>query len=345
MTWSTRPASAERAAATMKGFEKELAALERQKPSLDEVIAALQAGAATRQAVLSSTIVYGLSDLSPAEGEEIAASWSRLPVAFKAQVLRGLNDASESLFELNFRAIAHLCLSDSSSPVRAAAIDLLWFDESPETMQRFMQLADDEDGSVRASALTGLGRFLLLGEYGGIAADQAGAAQQIALRLHSDEQQPVSVRRRALEALANSSHPQVEGLIRAAYAQGSHEMKIGAIFAMGRTCNPIWGDALLEELASEDQESIYEAIAACGQLGLKQALPRIGALAQSNDGEIQLAAIAALGEIGGRRALDLLSELAEAADDDDVAEAIDVALDGAAFSFGLSAPVGVYGDG
>ena len=28
----------------MKGFEKELAALERQKPSLDEVVAALQAG-------------------------------------------------------------------------------------------------------------------------------------------------------------------------------------------------------------------------------------------------------------------------------------------------------------
>lgn len=329
----------------MKAFEQEIAALVQQKPSLDQVIGALQAGAASGQSVVSSTIIYGLSDLSPAEGDAITDCWSRLSASFKAQVLRALNDASEALFELNFREIATIALDDSSSLVRAAAIDLLWFDESPETMGRFMRLASDPDAEVRASALTGLGRFMLLGEYGGIATDMAEAAQQIALRLHNDSQQPLSVRRRALEALANSSHPQVSGLIRAAYAQGSRELKIGAVFAMGRTCNSIWGDVLLEELTGGDDECVYEAIAACGQLQLKQAAPQIGKLAQSDDGEIQLAAIAALGEIGGRRALDLLSELAESADDDDLADAIDEALDVAAFSFGLSAPTGVYETG
>lgn len=329
----------------MNGFEQEIAALEKQKPSPDEVVAALQAGASSRQSVVSSAIIYGLSDLSAAEREAIARSWSRLPAAFKAQVLRALNDASEALFELSFREIAEMALADSSSLVRAAAIDLLWFDESPATMQRFMRLASDEDAGVRASALTGLGRFLLLGEYGGIAADMAEEAQQIALRLHTDPQQPVSVRRRALEALANSSHPHVSGLIRAAYEHSSHEMKIGAVFAMGRTCNSIWGDALLEELTGDDDECVYEAIAACGQLQLKQAVPRIGKLVKSADGEIQLAAIAALGEIGGRRALDMLSDLAELAVDDNMADAIDEALDAAAFSFGLSATAGVYDSG
>lgn len=329
----------------MNAFEQEMAALEQQKPAPDEVALALQAGAASRQLVVSSVIIYGLSDLSPAERASIADSWWQLPAPFKAQVLRALNDASEALFELNFREIAILALADSSSLVRAAAIDLLWFDESPETMQHFMRLADDADAVVRASALTALGRFLLLGEYGGIAVELAEAAQQIALRLHTDPQQPVSVRRRALEALANSSHPHVTRLIRAAYAHGSHEMKIGAVFAMGRTCNSIWSDALLEELASGDDECVYEAIAACGQLQLKQAVPRIGKLAQSDDGEIQLAAIAALGEIGGRRALDMLSDLAESAVDDSLADAIDAALDVAAFSFGLSAPAGIYDSG
>ncbi len=328
----------------MNGFEQELAALEKQKPALDEVLGALQAGAANGQSVVSSTIIYGLSDLTPAEREKVAACWSRLPAAFKALVLRELNEASESLFELNFGAIAKLSLADSSSQVRAAAIDLLWFDESPATMQQLMRLAHDEAAVVRASALIGLGRFLLLGEYGGIAADSAAAAQQIALRLHTDAQQPVSVRRRALEALANSSHPDVEGLIRAAYTQGSHDLKVGAVFAMGRSCNSVWGDVLLKELAGDDQACIYEAIAACGQLQLKQALPRIGELAQSDDGEIQLAAISALGEIGGRRALDLLSELAESTTDDEVADAIDEALDVAAFSFELSAPAGLHAD-
>ena len=327
----------------MNSFEQEIAALEQQKPAPDEVAMALQAGAASGQSVVSSVIIYGLSDLSPAEREAIANSWSRLPAGFKAQVLRALNDSSEALFELNFREIAVMALADSSSLVRAAAIDLLWFDESPETMRRFMRLADDADALVRSRALTGLGRFLLLGEYGGIAADMAETAQQIAFRLHTDSQQPVSVRRRALEALANSSHPQVARLIRAAYAHGSQELKIGAVFAMGRTCNSIWSDVLLEELTSGDDECVYEAIAACGQLQLKQAVPPIGKLAHSDDDEIQLAAIAALGEIGGRRALDMLSELAESAiDDDGVADAIDEALDVAAFSFGLSAPAGSY---
>ncbi|MCY4147462.1 MAG: HEAT repeat domain-containing protein [Chloroflexi bacterium] len=325
----------------MNGFEQELAALEKQKPSPDEVAVALRSGAANGQPVVSSVIIYGLSDLSPAERGAIADSWSRLPASFKAQVLRALNDASEALFELNFREIALLGLTDSSSLARAAAIDLLWFDESPETMQRFMRLADDEDAVVRAKALSALGRFLLLGEYGSIAGDLAKAAQQIVLRLHSDSRQPVLVRRRALEALANSSHPHVPRLIRAAYAEGSHELKVGAVFAMGRTCNSTWGDILLQELTGEDDECVYEAIAACGQLQLQQAAPRIGELAQSDDGEIQLAAVAALGEIGGRRALDILTDLAKAADDDSMAEAIDEALDAAAFSFGLSAPAGI----
>ncbi len=329
----------------MNGFEREIAALEKQKPSPDEVVAALQAGASSRQSVVPSAIIYGLSDLSPAERQAIVHSWSLLPAAYKAQVLRALNDASEALFELNFREIADMSLTDSSSLVRAAAIDLLWFDESPATMQQFMRLASDEDAGVRASALTGLGRFLLLSEYGGIADEMAEAAQQIALRLHTDTQQPIAVRRRALEALANSSHPDVPKLIRAAYAHSSHELKVGAVFAMGRTCNSIWGDVLLEELAGGDDECVYEAIAACGQLQLKHAVPRIGELAQSDDGEVQLAAIAALGEIGGRHALDVLSELAESADDDNLADAIDEALDVAAFSFGLNEPAAVLDKG
>ncbi len=320
----------------MKDFEQELAALESQKPPLDEVMAALQAGAAGGQAVVSSTIIYGLSDVSGSDRQSLADLWTQLPPHFKAQVLRALNEASEALFELNFREIALIALADEDSSVRATAIELLWFDETPQTMRQLMRLAADCDPEVRANALKGLGRFLLLGEYGEIDADMASEAQQIVLRMHTDKTQPINVRRRALEALANSSHPRVDNLIRAAYAKSSRDLRIGAIFAMGRTCNPVWGECLLEELDSSDSECVYEAIVACGQLQLKAAVKRIAEFANSDDGEIQLAAIVALGEIGGRRALDILTALADSADDESTADAIDEALDAAAFSFGLT---------
>ena len=326
----------------MNAFEQELAALESRKPALREVVYALRNAAESRQRVIPSVAIYGLSELSAKERDKLAGAWRELPAEFKAQTLRALNEASEALFELNFREIACISLDDPAGAVRAAAVDLLWFDESPQTMREMMRLANDSEASVRESALTGLGRFLLLGEYGGIGGDLAHEAQTVAHQLHTDQRQPVTVRRRALEALANSSHPQVTDLIRAAYANGSRELKIGAIFAMGRTCNPAWSDRVLTELDSDYGECVYEAIAACGQLGLKEAVPRIGDLARSDDDDIQLAAIAALGEIGGRRALDILTGLADEDSDDAYVDAVDEALDAAAFSFGLGAPAGAF---
>ena len=321
----------------MMDFADELAALESQKPTLDEVMDALLDGAAGGGSVIPATVIYGLSDLSKREARTLSDLWRGLPAGYKAQTLRALNEASESLFELNFREIAWLALQDDDSQARLAAIDLLWFDESEATMRHLMRLSADDDSALKAGALKALGRFLLLGEYGEIDSSLADQAQQIALRLQTDMSQPVSVRRRALEALANSSHPQVERLIRDAYLDGSAELRIGAIFAMGRTCNPVWSEQLLDELAGDEGEALYEAISACGQLQLKEAVPRIAELIGSGDGDIQLAAIVALGEIGGRRALDILTKLADSADES-VADAVDEALDAASFSFGLTAP-------
>ena len=145
------------------------------------------------------------------------------------------------------------------------------------------------------------------------------------------------VRRRALEALANSSHPAVDDLISAAYAEGNHDLKVGAIFAMGRTCSTRWRDQLLNELESSDSECVYEAIRACGQVQLKDAARRIGEFTLSDDHEIQMIAIWSLGEIGGRHAIDVLSSLEESASaDDDMAAAIEEALDTAGFSLNFA---------
>lgn len=321
----------------MPGFNDEAYDPPIAKPTLEALIDSLRREATSAQAVVPSAIVYGLSDLTSDELRAIAPAWKALPARAKLRLLRALNEASEAMFELGFREIALLALEDESSPVRSAAIELLWTDESAQTMQKLMRLADcDSDQDARATALEQLGRFILLGEYGDIAAELAAEAQALTYRLHCDPTQPISIRRRALEALSNSSHPQANDLIRAAYDDGNHELKVGAIFAMGRSCNKIWRDELLAELENSDSERVYEAIRACGQIQIEAALEPIIEFALAEDQELQLIAIWSLGEIGGKRAFEALSRLEEGAADEALAAAIDEALDAAGFSLSFA---------
>ena len=125
-------------------------------------------------------------------------------------------------------------------------------------------------------------------------------------------------------------------LIRAAYADGNHELKLGALFAMGRTCSKEWRSLLLAELESADSECVYEAIRACGQIQLRESVQRIGEYTLGDDQDLHMMAIWSLGEIGGKRAFEILSGLEENTDDDEVANALDEALDAAGFSLSFA---------
>lgn len=308
------------------------------KPDMPTVIAALKQGERLAASVVSAAVVYGLSDRRRQDIKMLEPMWLKLSSTYKHKVLRALNEASEASFELSYREIALFSVEDGSSLARAAAVDLLWEDHSIETMQLFLKLAQDDPASyVKARALIGLGRFILLGEYGEIPAALALKAQQLAIELHRSPDESIEVRRRALEALANSNHPDADHLIRAAYWQGNHLLKAGALFAMGRTCDAQWQDILLDELEGSDNELVYEAVRACGEIQLESSLDSISALAFSDDREIQLMSIWALGEIGGKRAFEILSGLEEQAEDEELADMIDEALDAASFS--LSGPV------
>lgn len=307
------------------------------RPELNEVLSALDEAEAEQKQAVSPTLVYGLSELSAADWQSLEDKWVCLSAPIKLRILRSLNEASEALFELNFRELGLRSLADGSSNVREAAIELLWTDESEQVMREFIRLAgSDPEPAVRASACKSLGRFILLGEYGDVSDVLGQEAQGLMLGLHLDAREPLELRRRALEALANSSHPRVNDLVGKAYADGNHDLKISAIFAMGRTCSKVWREILLHELDSDDSESVFEATAACGHIQLDDSLPRIGELAFGDDREIQQTAIWALGEIGGRRAVEILSQLEEAVEDEETAAVLSEALDTAGFRRGLS---------
>lgn len=304
------------------------------KPTILDVVNKMRQEDKQDNSIVSGIIAEGLSDLSQEDQKALDDTWKTLSSGYKHKVIQALIHASENNFEYDYKAMGLIGLSDDSPMVRSASIDLLWEDESVEVMQTLIRLINNDDSShVKAQALIGLSRFILLGEYGEISADLADEAQQLALKLHTDQSQPVDVRRRALEALSNSSHRDKDKLIRSAYQSDNHLLKVSSIFAMGRTCDDKWQDILLDELESDDHELTYEAVRACGEIQLESSVRQLKELLLSDDREIVTMSIWALGEIGGKDAVDTLSSLQEAIEDEDLLEIIEEAIDVASFSF------------
>ena len=129
-----------------------------EKPEIDDVRLALRQLEGAPGRAVAASIVYGLSDVSASERRALEPDWARLSPESRQRVLRSLLEASEAMFEMNYREIAWLGLDDANSSARAAAIELLWTDETEETMRRLISLAtDDIDAVVRAAALKELG--------------------------------------------------------------------------------------------------------------------------------------------------------------------------------------------
>lgn len=303
------------------------------RPSISEVIDTMRREYEEGSSIVGGVVTQGLSDLSDDELKRVAMLWNELSAEYKHNVIQALVHVSENNFEYDYKQIALLGLSDDSPIVRSTSIDLLWADESPEVMVILLQLIrNDESSHVKAQGLMGLSKFILLSEYGDMPSDIAKEAQQLSLQLHNDQSQPIEVRRRALEALANSSHPSKDKLIRSAYRSDNHLLKVSSIFAMGRTCDDQWQDILLEELESDDQEVVFEAVRACGEIQLEASIYQLKQLLLSDDREILTMTIWALGEIGGKDAIDTLGSLQEVIEDEDLLEIIEDAVDVASFS-------------
>ncbi len=277
--------------------------------------------------------VYGLSGLTGPQLTTLGNMWLTIAPERRGRLLQHLNSVSEANFELDFRGINHLALSDPESHVRRFAIEGLWEDESQEYLYKLVDIMRHETSpDVRAAALTELGRFILLGEYENITRADARLAQETVLQvLHSNEDN--DVRRRALEAIANCSHPGINDMIREFYTQDDLSMRMSALFAMGRTCDTTWTEEILEELESPVPELQFEAARAAGHIQIEEAIPYLRRiLEETEDTEVLEIVIWSLGEIGGegaRKILNRVIERAEAEGDDEILEAAEDALDAA----------------
>jgi hypothetical protein len=213
------------------------------KPDLATTLTAVQNG---QQGTVSATVFYGLSRLNTTDIKQIQPVWDGLDPDYRRKLLRRLVDVSEANFDLDYHIIGMMALKDADAEVREAGVDLLFEDMSIELMDRLIEMAQwDDSAEVRAAAASALGRFILAGELEELPERETARAQDVAVNLLSNEDESIDVRRRALEAISNSSHEIVEEAIRDAYDSYDHKMRVSSVFAMGRSCDPQWGSTAM----------------------------------------------------------------------------------------------------
>jgi HEAT repeat protein len=164
-------------------------------------------------------------------------------------------------------------------------------------------LRNDADAAVRREAAVALGRYALAAELDQLRAEDAAAVREVLLESAEDLEEDDRVRARSIEALGAISGEETENLIESIYQEDSLWLKVGAVDAMGRSCNENWLPLVIREMANRAPEMRHAAAFAAGEIGDEVAVNQLKRMAVLDpDREVQLAAVHALGEIGGNQA-------------------------------------------
>lgn len=273
-------------------------------------------------------LLYRLSDLSEADFALFKKQWTQVEEDRRISLTRHMADIAEDNYLVDFAPVfAHL-FTDEASAVRVAALDGVWDSESPEIIQPIIgMLKNDRDVSVRAAAARALAHYILLAEWGQIDGRLSEPIVDALLAEYERATTPPEVKRAALESVSSAPHPRIPELINDAYEEGSDDLQLSAIFAMGNTADDRWLPILEQELASPSADFRAEAARACGMIGAPAAVELLEQLLTDAEPEVGLAAVYALGQIGGDQAYELLARLADDPAYEDYYDAIDEALE------------------
>ncbi len=257
-----------------------------------------------------------LNQLTPEERAEFERAWPDFDAERRLQILTQLNDLAEDNPEFDFNAVHLVSLADPDPRVRTAALEGLWEYDDRDFIPVLIDLMHgDEDVGVRAEAALGLGRYVVLGEFGNLRPSDLAVVEDALTEAINDSAEAEEVRGRALESIGASSEDWVRDLIGDAYSSGSHRMQVSAIHAMGRSCDAEWLPDVIQQLQNDDPELRYEAATAAGMIGDEAAVPHLAFLVHDEDGEVQQMAIEALAEIGGSEARSILERLVTSGDE------------------------------
>lgn len=162
-----------------------------------------------------------------------------------------------------------------------------------------------ESPELRSSAAIALGPAFELADLDGLAQDldddglpctpEAVNGAKAALRaVFDDKSAPDEVRRSCLETLAHAPQDWHAAAVRAAYAEGSNDWKLSALFCMRFIGG--FDTEILSALTSTDEHQRLEAIGAAGEQELQMAWPHVQAILKDRQAD-KLFVLAALGAL------------------------------------------------
>lgn len=276
---------------------------------------------------IASSKLLALSSLSETEAATFRTTWDAAEEDSRSKLLERLVNLTEDNAEADFDAIFRIALEDVLPAIREHAIDALWECHERWLLNRLCDMAaEDPSVDARAAAAGALGKFVLLGALEELRAPLVDKVEGVLKGIIENQDEPIAVRRRAIEAIAPSLDPDVNDVIRGAYYSDDRDLKASALFAMGQHCDDGWLPVLLSELKNPDAALRFEAARACGELEDERAVPSLVLLLKEKDAEVQEVAIEALGRIGGETARSELKRCLRSTDTR-VREAAEAALE------------------
>jgi HEAT repeat protein len=282
---------------------------------------------------LSRNTLQQFSDMDPASLKALHEAWPRVSVERKRKLLEGLENLSEEDTLVSFDEFARSLLGDPDPEVRMRAIRLLDEADDSKLIPVFIQIMDeDPDSETRAEAASALGKFVELGELEEIPEDARRQVEDALLEKANSEDH-VQVRRNALESLGFSSRPEVITFIQSSFRRENPEWQANALFAMGRSFDDRWEEAVLSRLLDENSLVRLAAVEAAGELRLASArVALFHVLEEEEEDDISSAAIWSLSQVGGEDVRLYIENLLDLAEEDEDVEFLEEALENVEFT-------------
>lgn len=299
------------------------------KTSFQKVIAEIAEGGEE----ISRASLQQFSDIDPASLKALQQAWPSIPAARKRKLLEGLEALADEDTLVSFEDFARSLLADPDAEVRMRAIRLLDECDDQRLMTSFIRMmTDDQDAETRSQAATALGRFVELGELEEIPQESRRQLEDALLEKANGEDQ-VLVRRSALEALGYSSRPEVITLIESAFRRENPDWQASALFAMGRSYDERWEDAVLSRLTDVNPLIRLAAVEAAGELRLASARTLLFQVLEEEEEEnITSAAIWSLSQVGGEDVRLYIENLLDVAEDEEDVKFLEDALENVEFT-------------
>jgi len=288
---------------------------------LEQAIMALAGDAPIERAALAP-----FSGLDRPAAARLSSLMAKLPSGRQREVVAAMVGEAERSFDLDFALAYRALLEHQDAVIRRLCLEGLAEDTRLGLISPLLSLLEhDRDDTVRAAAASALGRFVYLAEEEELPPHRAAGIHAALERQLTDPATPVDVARRALEALAYINDDVIKAHIDRAYSSDVEAMRLSAVFAMGRSADPAWGDTVMAELHSDNPAMRYEAARACGELQWRDAVEMLSRMIGDRDAEVRFIAVQALGQIGGDAARRVLERLV-AAEELELSEAAEEAL-------------------